>query len=76
MEYVEGMTLKEYIQRFGPIAVPEAISIMKQITAAINNAHEHNIVHRDIKPQNILMDKDGQIKVTDLVLQLQLVQQH
>lgn len=65
MEYVEGMTLKEYIQRFGPIAVPEAISIMKQITAAINNAHEHNIVHRDIKPQNILMDKDGQIKVTD-----------
>ncbi|MFD2044054.1 Stk1 family PASTA domain-containing Ser/Thr kinase [Ornithinibacillus salinisoli] len=65
MEYVDGMTLKEYIQRYGPIDVPEAIDIMKQITSAISHAHENGIVHRDIKPQNILMDTYGHIKVTD-----------
>src|SRR5690625_455321 len=65
MEYVDGMTLKEYIQRFGPIAVREAIAIMKQITSAITHAHENNIVHRDIKPQNIMIDTYGNVKVTD-----------
>lgn len=65
MEYVDGMTLKEYIQRFGPIEVVEAIDIMKQITAAIAHAHENAIVHRDIKPQNIMINSYGQIKVTD-----------
>jgi eukaryotic-like serine/threonine-protein kinase len=65
MEYVDGMTLKEFIQRYGPIDVPEAIEIMKQITAAITHAHENGIVHRDIKPQNILIDTYGHIKVTD-----------
>ncbi|SHF50405.1 Stk1 family PASTA domain-containing Ser/Thr kinase [Ornithinibacillus halophilus] len=65
MEFVDGMTLKEYIQRFGPIDVPEAIDIMKQITSAITHAHENGIVHRDIKPQNILIDSYGHIKVTD-----------
>lgn len=65
MEYVDGMTLKEFIQQYGPIDVPEAIEIMKQMTAAIAHAHENGIVHRDIKPQNILIDTYGHIKVTD-----------
>src|SRR5699024_1833678 len=65
MEYVDGMTLKEYIQTYGPIAVDESIGIMKQISSAISHAHENDIVHRDIKPQNILIDTYGQIKVTD-----------
>lgn len=65
MEFVDGMTLKEYIQSYGPIAVPEALEIMKQITSAIAHAHAHDLVHRDIKPQNILIDTYGRIKVTD-----------
>lgn len=65
MEYVDGMTLKEYIQKYGPIPVEEALDIMKQISSAIGHAHANNIVHRDIKPQNILVDSYGQVKVTD-----------
>src|SRR5699024_2764671 len=65
MEYIDGMTLKEYIQNYHPIPVDQAIDIMKQIASAIALAHEHNIVHRDIKPQNILIDNDGNVKVTD-----------
>ncbi|WP_404459217.1 Stk1 family PASTA domain-containing Ser/Thr kinase [Oceanobacillus kapialis] len=65
MEYVDGMTLKEYIQRYGPLGVQEALDILKQITAAIAHAHANEIVHRDIKPQNILIDTYGQVKVTD-----------
>lgn len=72
MEYVDGMTLKEFIQRYGPIDVPEAIEIMKQITAAISHAHENGIVHRDIKPQNILIDTYGHIKVTDFGIAMAL----
>ncbi len=65
MEYVDGMTLKKYIQTYGPVEVQEAIDIMKQITSAITHAHENDIVHRDIKPQNILIDPYGSVKVTD-----------
>ncbi|GGA84201.1 Stk1 family PASTA domain-containing Ser/Thr kinase [Ornithinibacillus halotolerans] len=72
MEYVDGMTLKEFIQRYGPIDVPEAIEIMKQISAAITHAHENGIVHRDIKPQNILIDTYGHIKVTDFGIAIAL----
>ncbi|MDY0396328.1 Stk1 family PASTA domain-containing Ser/Thr kinase [Virgibacillus halophilus] len=72
MEYVDGMTLKEYIQRFGPLEVSEAIDIMKQITAAITQAHENAIVHRDIKPQNIMINSYGQIKVTDFGIAIAL----
>lgn len=72
MEYVDGMTLKEYIQRYGPIQVEEAIDIMKQITSAISHAHAYDLVHRDIKPQNILIDHHGNIKVTDFGIAIAL----
>ena len=72
MEYVDGMTLKEYIQRFGPIETSEALDIMRQLTSAIAHAHENDIVHRDIKPQNILINRFGQIKVTDFGIAIAL----
>ena len=65
MEYIEGKTLKQYIQQFSPISPAKAVQIMSQLTSAIAHAHEHQIVHRDIKPQNILMDQQGNVKVTD-----------
>ncbi len=65
MEYVDGMTLKEYIQHYAPLDVQEALDIMKQIADAIAHAHANEIVHRDIKPQNILINTYGQAKVTD-----------
>ncbi|UFU00983.1 Stk1 family PASTA domain-containing Ser/Thr kinase [Radiobacillus kanasensis] len=65
MEYVDGMTLKKYIQTYGPVDVEESIDIMKQLTSAMAHAHANEIVHRDIKPQNILIDQYGQVKVTD-----------
>lgn len=72
MEYVQGPTLKEYIQKHGPIEVEEALRIMKQITSAIAHAHAHDLVHRDIKPQNILIDPNGQVKVTDFGIAIAL----
>ncbi|RCW70761.1 Stk1 family PASTA domain-containing Ser/Thr kinase [Saliterribacillus persicus] len=65
MEYVEGMTLKQYIQLYAPLEVEETLDIMRQVSSAIAHAHANEIVHRDIKPQNILIDKYGQVKVTD-----------
>lgn len=65
MEYVDGMTLKEYIQAYGPIEVEKSLEIVKQLSSAIAHAHANDIVHRDIKPQNILMDTYGNVKVTD-----------
>src|SRR5690625_1067086 len=59
MEYVAGLTLKEYIVENGPLAVDEAIGIMKQLTDAIAHAHANGLIHRDIKPQNILVDEVG-----------------
>ncbi|CQR47743.1 Serine/threonine-protein kinase PrkC [Paraliobacillus sp. PM-2] len=72
MEYVEGVTLKKYIQLYGPVPVQEAIEIMQQLTSAIEHAHENNIVHRDIKPQNILINDYGQAKITDFGIALAL----
>src|SRR5690625_950284 len=65
MEYVDGFTLKEYVQTYGPLNIEEAVHIMQQITNAIAHAHAYDLVHRDIKPQNILIDHNGQVKVTD-----------
>nr|WP_255639621.1 Stk1 family PASTA domain-containing Ser/Thr kinase [Aquibacillus saliphilus] len=72
MEYVDGMTLKKYIQTYGPVEVQKAIDIMKQVTSAIIHAHENDIVHRDIKPQNILIDPFGLVKVTDFGIAIAL----
>lgn len=65
MEYVPGMTLKQYILQESPLSLDKAIHIMTQITSAIAHAHQYGIIHRDIKPQNILIDHDDTIKVTD-----------
>lgn len=65
MEYIDGATLKEYIEEKGALDWKEAVNISIQICLAIKHAHENNIVHRDIKPHNILFTKEGMIKVTD-----------
>lgn len=72
MEYIDGLTLKEYILKQGPLPVEEAIEIMKQLTDAIAHAHANGLIHRDIKPQNILMDQYGNIKVTDFGIAIAL----
>lgn len=65
MELVEGITLKKYIEKKGVLGVREAVSIAIQVAQGIDAAHKHNIVHRDIKPQNIIISKEGKVKVTD-----------
>lgn len=65
MELVEGITLKDYIQKKGRLTVKEVISISLQVCAGIEAAHNHQIVHRDIKPQNIIISREGKVKVTD-----------
>lgn len=65
MELVEGITLKKYIEKRGRLPYKEAISIAIQVANGMEAAHNHNIVHRDIKPQNIIISKDGKVKVTD-----------
>lgn len=65
MEYVEGKTLKELIKEKGPLPVEEALDYMEQMLGAIAHAHANHIIHRDIKPHNILIRHDGVVKVTD-----------
>ena len=65
MELVEGITLKKYIEKRGKIPFKEAVSIAIQVANGLDAAHKHNIVHRDIKPQNIIISKEGKVKVTD-----------
>src|ERR671924_1345368 len=65
MEYLDGRSLKELIVARGPAPVNVAIDYARQILAAIRFAHRHGIVHRDIKPHNVLVDGEGRLKVTD-----------
>ncbi|MBQ4373704.1 MAG: serine/threonine protein kinase, partial [Lachnospiraceae bacterium] len=65
MEYVEGITLKTYISKKGRLAYNELLSIAIQVGRGIEAAHNKNIIHRDIKPQNIIISKEGKVKVTD-----------
>ena len=65
MELVEGITLKEYVHKKGKLSSKEAISIAIQMCTGIEAAHNHHIIHRDIKPQNIIISKEGKVKVTD-----------
>ncbi len=65
MEFIDGITLKEYIQKKGNLTPKEVISIAVQVCNAMEVAHGRNIVHRDIKPQNIMITKEGKVKVTD-----------
>lgn len=68
MEYIEGPTLAEYIHSHGPLSVETAIQFTEQILSGIKHAHDMRIVHRDIKPQNILIDKNKNYKFLILVL--------
>ncbi|KOS69517.1 serine/threonine protein kinase [Lysinibacillus contaminans] len=72
MEYVKGKTLKQYIQEFAPISPARSVLIMRQLTSAIADAHANHIIHRDIKPQNILMDGEGNVKITDFGIAITL----
>lgn len=65
MELVEGITLKKYIEKKARLSYKEAISIAIQVSMGIEAAHKNHIIHRDIKPQNIMISKDGKVKVTD-----------
>ena len=65
MEYIRGPSLKELIRRQGPFSVDGAIFIIGQVTSALDYAHQRGLIHRDIKPQNILVDRDGNAKVVD-----------
>lgn len=65
MELVEGITLKKYIEKKARLSIKETISIAIQVSMGIEAAHNNHIIHRDIKPQNIMISKDGKVKVTD-----------
>ena len=65
MEYIDGITLKEYMEKKGALSDVEALHFIKQILKGLAHAHERGIVHRDIKPHNILLLKNGTIKITD-----------
>lgn len=70
MEYVKGKTLKQYIREHGRLSVEESIQIIRQIASGMVVAHDHGIIHRDIKPHNILIDEQGIAKVTDFGIAL------
>ena len=65
MELVEGITLKDYIEKKGKLSAKETISISIQMVTGLQAAHNQHIIHRDIKPQNIIISKEGKVKVTD-----------
>src|SRR5262245_18386334 len=64
-EYVDGMNLKELMTQEGPVSAREAIELALQVARGLSFAHENGLVHRDVKPQNVLLDGDGSAKITD-----------
>ncbi len=72
MEYIDGKTLKSLIKKRGALSLPEIIDIMLQLTSAIACAHDSYIIHRDIKPQNVLILEDGRVKITDFGIAIAL----
>ena len=70
MEYVKGETLKDILKKRGTFTVVEATDIISQLSAALIHAHEHGVIHRDIKPQNVLLRNDGQVKLGDFGIAL------
>ncbi len=72
MEYIDGHTLKSLVKRRGALTVQEVIDIMLQLTSAIAHAHDGYIIHRDIKPQNVLILDDGRLKITDFGIAMAL----
>ncbi|MBR2634401.1 MAG: Stk1 family PASTA domain-containing Ser/Thr kinase [Clostridia bacterium] len=65
MEYIDGITLREYIKRNGPLGIEKSLDFTIQILSALEHAHEKGVVHRDIKPQNIMVQAGDKVKVTD-----------
>jgi tRNA A-37 threonylcarbamoyl transferase component Bud32 len=75
-EYVEGENLKKQIERLGPAPVGEALELALQVARGLSFAHQNGLVHRDVKPQNVLLNGDGQAKVTDFGIARSLDVQH
>ena len=65
MEYIDGITLKDYMDKVGALGWKEAVHYIKQILSGLSSAHEKGIIHRDVKPQNVMLLKDGHVKVMD-----------
>lgn len=72
MEYIEGHTLKEIIQKKAPLSLDRSLDYIHQILAGLNHAHSYGVIHRDIKPQNIMITNDGQVKIMDFGLAMNL----
>ena len=72
MEYIDGKTLKNLIKKRGALTLPEVIDIMTQLTSGLMCAHDSYIIHRDIKPQNVLILEDGRVKITDFGIAMAL----
>lgn len=72
MEYIDGKTLKQLLKKRDSLTLTEVIDIMTQLTDGIAHAHESYIIHRDIKPQNIMIEDDGKVKITDFGIAMAL----
>lgn len=72
MEYVEGRTLKDVINKLGPLSLDRSLDYIHQILAGLNHAHSYGVVHRDIKPQNIMITPEGRVKIMDFGLAMNL----
>src|SRR5437660_6243956 len=70
MEFVEGTDLERVVVRLGPLPVMDACEVVRQAALGLQHAHEHGLVHRDVKPANLILTRRGQVKVLDLGLAL------